>query len=274
MGGRMEIKYLPWTNRQKLNLYGSCKFDFHNHREILKSSHVIASGAEDVPCSAFRYHVDKFVTWTVNFLQLNINGTRKKTDELSSILHTHNIHVACLQETKLNSKLNLKVKGYTVIRKDIPTVVLEKTLPFKNSRGEICRDPLPIRGVATAVSAVSMIWGPLDSSTEAQTIIIFLPKHTINAYYPDNSPLNVELLQNLTDTSSETKIILGDLNAKSLSWGRWLLDTKIAQFEDLAADLDQGILNSDEDTYVSKPNGTASALEIFVISCHSTENSY
>ncbi|GFY71611.1 uncharacterized protein TNIN_428761 [Trichonephila inaurata madagascariensis] len=184
MGGRMEIKYLPRNNRQKLNLYGSGKFDFHNQRAILKSSHVIASGAEDVLCSAFRYHIDKFVTWTVNFLQLNIN----------------------------------------------------------------------------------------DSSTEAQTIIIFLPKHTINAYYPDNPILNVELLQNLTDTSPEIKIILGNLNAKSLSWGCWLLDTKGAQFENLAADLDQVILNSDEDTYVSRTNGTTSALETSVISCHSTEN--
>ncbi|GFY50198.1 hypothetical protein TNIN_149111 [Trichonephila inaurata madagascariensis] len=54
----------------------------------------------------------------MNFCQLNTNDTQRKTDELSSIFHTHNIHVDSLQKTKLNSELNLKVKGYTAIRKD------------------------------------------------------------------------------------------------------------------------------------------------------------
>ncbi|GFW17086.1 hypothetical protein TNCV_2762101 [Trichonephila clavipes] len=56
----------------------------------------------------------------MNFLQLNINDAQRKIDELSSTIHTQNIHVDTLQKTKLNSELNLKVKGYRDIRKDRP----------------------------------------------------------------------------------------------------------------------------------------------------------
>lgn len=88
---------------------------------ILESGHATASGAADASCSAVRDHVVKSVVRTVNFLQLNINGNRKKIEELSSILQTHDIHIPCLQETKLNPNLKVKVKGYTVIRKDRPS---------------------------------------------------------------------------------------------------------------------------------------------------------
>ncbi|GFS96676.1 hypothetical protein TNCV_4753911 [Trichonephila clavipes] len=52
-----------------------------------------------------------------------------------------------------------------------------------------------------------------------------------------------------------------------------LLDTKGAQFEELAAYQDLAILNSSEDTYVSKTNGTESALDMTAKRFHSTENS-
>ncbi|GIY51510.1 hypothetical protein CDAR_430941 [Caerostris darwini] len=71
----------------------------------------------DATRPAVRGHVGKYATRTINFLQLNINGTQKKVAELSGILHTNNIHVACLQGTKLNHKLSFKIKGYTAIRK-------------------------------------------------------------------------------------------------------------------------------------------------------------
>ncbi|GFU05474.1 hypothetical protein TNCV_3291161 [Trichonephila clavipes] len=50
--------------------------------------------------------------------QLDINGEQKKIDELFCLLHYNNVHVACLQETKLNPNLNLKIKGYTELWRD------------------------------------------------------------------------------------------------------------------------------------------------------------
>ncbi|GFY07778.1 hypothetical protein TNCV_4133751 [Trichonephila clavipes] len=85
---------------------------------LIPSLNATASGVTDATKPAVRGSVGKYATRTVNSLQLNINGTQKKCAELSDILNENNIHVARLQETRLNSKLHFNVKGYTTIRKD------------------------------------------------------------------------------------------------------------------------------------------------------------
>ncbi|GFY14402.1 hypothetical protein TNCV_1021671 [Trichonephila clavipes] len=68
-----------------------------------------------------------------------------------------------------------------------------------------------------------------SSSTEAQAINILLPNHTItlvNVYHPDNSPIHTNILHDLASISADTKMILGDINAKSPSWGCKTLDSK------------------------------------------------
>ncbi|GIY04786.1 uncharacterized protein CDAR_248481 [Caerostris darwini] len=192
---------------------------------------------------------------TINFLQLNINGTQRKVAELSDILHTNNIHVACLQETKLNHKLGFKIKGYTTIRKD---------------RSISTGGGLAFLVKTSDVKYIEVLANfPLHSTTEAQAINILLPEHTItviNAYHPDTAPIDTLFLQDLSSTTAETKIIFGDLNVKSPSWGNNLLDAKRKQIEDLIDDLNLTILNTGEITFVSKTNGTASALDITAIS--------
>ncbi|GFS73447.1 uncharacterized protein TNCV_1101661 [Trichonephila clavipes] len=69
-------------------------------------------------------------------------------------------------------------------------------------------------------------------------------------------------------------MILGDFNARSPSWGCKILDSKGDQLEDLADDLNLTILNTGENTYVSKTNGTASALDISAISYASANNAH
>ncbi|GFV59210.1 hypothetical protein TNCV_2339511 [Trichonephila clavipes] len=72
------------------------------------SNNATASGVADALCSDVREHSEKYATWHVlHILLLNINGTQRKTDELSCLLHDNNVHVACLQETKINPNLNL-----------------------------------------------------------------------------------------------------------------------------------------------------------------------
>ncbi|GIY26410.1 hypothetical protein CDAR_570001 [Caerostris darwini] len=103
---------------------------------------------------------------------------------------------------------------------------------------------------------------PPHSTTEAQALNILLPAHTItvlNAYHPDTAPIDTLFLQDLASTTAETKILFGDLNARSPSWGNNLLDAKGKQIEDLIDDLNLTILNTGEITFVSKTNGTASA---------------
>ncbi|GFU11909.1 hypothetical protein TNCV_2161681 [Trichonephila clavipes] len=107
-----------------------------------------------------------------------------------------------------------------------------------------------------------------ENSTEVQAITVLLPQQEvtiINAYHPDNSDINLDLLNTLLDTKSDTKILLGDLNAKSPSWRSRTLDLKGSQIEDLLCDNDLSILNDKRSTYLSKTNGTTSALDITVI---------
>ncbi|GFX31418.1 hypothetical protein TNCV_432601 [Trichonephila clavipes] len=116
-----------------------------------------------------------------------------------------------------------------------------------------------------------------SSSTEAQAINILLSNHTItlvNVYHPDNSLIDTNILQDLTSTSAYTKRILGDFNAMSPSWGCKILDSKGDQLKDLADYLNLTILNTGENTYVSKTNGTALALHISAISYASANNAH
>ncbi|GFU25044.1 hypothetical protein TNCV_3873441 [Trichonephila clavipes] len=85
---------------------------------LISCLNATASGVTDTTKSAVRGSVVKYAMRTLNFPQLNINGTQKKCAELSDILNGNNIHVACLQETRLNSNLHFNVKGYTTIKKD------------------------------------------------------------------------------------------------------------------------------------------------------------
>ncbi|GFX93621.1 reverse transcriptase domain-containing protein [Trichonephila clavipes] len=228
---------------------------------LIPGLNATASGVTDATKHAVRGFVGKYATRTVNFLQLNINGTQKKCAELSDILNENNIHVACFQGTRLNSKLHFNVKGYTTIKKDrvsgagggfaflvkTPEIKYIEILPTSNT----------------------------SSSTEAQAINILLPNHTItlvNVHHPDNSPMDTNILQDLASTSADTKMILGDFNARSPSWGCKILDSKGDQLEDLADDLNLTILNTAENTYVSKTNSPASVLGISDISYASANN--
>ncbi|GFV00990.1 hypothetical protein TNCV_4288191 [Trichonephila clavipes] len=131
----------------------------------------VLSGVTDATKSAVRGSVGKYATRTVNFLQLNINGTQKKCVELSDILNENNI-------------------------------------------------------------------------------------------------------QDLAFISADTQMILGDINARSPSWGCKILDSKGDKLVDLADDINLTILNTGENTYVSKTNDIASALDISAISYASANNAH
>ncbi|GFW17444.1 hypothetical protein TNCV_3240741 [Trichonephila clavipes] len=138
------------------------------------------------------------------------NAPDRKIEELTEILNVNKVHIACLQETKLNPNLKLKIKGLTTLRKDRKDraggglVFLVKSADIKFR--EIILPPTTDYN---------------ENSTEVQAMTVLLPQQEvtiINAYHPDNSDINLDLLNTLLDTKSDTKILLGDLNAKSPSW--------------------------------------------------------
>ncbi|GFW44338.1 reverse transcriptase domain-containing protein [Trichonephila clavipes] len=89
-----------------------------NSAILSDSDNVTAFGVADAPRVEVRAHGEKYATRTLNILQLNINGTQRKIEELTEILNVNKVHIACLQETKLNPNLKLKIKGFTTLRKD------------------------------------------------------------------------------------------------------------------------------------------------------------
>ncbi|GFX69254.1 hypothetical protein TNCV_3564301 [Trichonephila clavipes] len=92
-----------------------------------------------------------------------------------------------------------------------------------------------------------------ENTTEVQAITGLLLQQEvtiINAHHPDNSDINLDILNTLLDIKSDTKILLGDLNAKSPSWGSRTLDLKGSQIEDLLCDNDLSVLNDKRSTYL------------------------
>ncbi|GFW91902.1 RNA-directed DNA polymerase from mobile element jockey [Trichonephila clavipes] len=161
------------------------------------------------------------------------------------------------RKTKLNLNLKLKIKGFTTLRKD--------------------RKHRPDGGLAFLIKSADIKFREItlqpttdydENSTEVLAITVLLPQQEvtiINAYHPDNSDINLDLLNTLLDTKSDSKILLGDLNAKSSSWGSRTLDLKGSQIEDVLCDNDLSILNDKRSTYLSKTNGTTSAFDITAI---------
>ncbi|GFW33684.1 hypothetical protein TNCV_2212161 [Trichonephila clavipes] len=56
------------------------------------SDNVTAFGVADAPRVEVRAHGEKYATRTLNILQLNINGTQRKIEELTEILNVNKVY--------------------------------------------------------------------------------------------------------------------------------------------------------------------------------------
>ncbi|GFU63098.1 hypothetical protein TNCV_4123351 [Trichonephila clavipes] len=137
-----------------------------------------------------------FIGMSCQILTKSVHKSRK-IEELTEILNVNKVHIACLQETKLNPNLKLKIKGFTTLRKD-----------RKNRAGG---------GLAFLVKSADIKFREIimppttdydENSTEVQAITVLLPQQEvtiINTYHPDNSDINLDLLNTLLDIKSDTK---------------------------------------------------------------------
>jgi ribonuclease HI len=190
---------------------------------------------------------------TFNILQLNINGTQNKIPQLQNILHINNIDIACIQETKLNKNLKLKIHGYTTIRYD----------RHVNNGG----------GIAFLIKDNTKYSIDMDfdsqSLTEASSIKIYdiygETYNIVNVYHPPSNNIDTSLLHKLLEPKCKNKIMLGDFNAKSPSWGSTKLDSRGETIEDFLTEENLEILNNGSPTYLSRTNGSVSHLDITAI---------
>ena len=190
-------------------------------------------------------------------LQLNINGIKGKLGELENFLHSNNIAIAALQETKLQPKSkDPTITGYCSIRKDRD----------KNGGGLmfIIRDDIPFQ-----------LSDPLDlnnNNIEQQNITISTNNNDnleiINLYYPPASSTTDPRLINLSpllNNDNKHRLIIGDLNAHHTLWHSTITDTRGNLIADTIQDSPFIVLN--EDTHTRIPtNGQPTSPDISIIS--------
>ncbi|GFU22734.1 hypothetical protein TNCV_763091 [Trichonephila clavipes] len=103
-----------------------------NSAILSDTDNVTTFGVADSPRVEVRATDKKYATRTLNILQLNINGTLRKLEELTEIFNVNKVHTTCLQETKRNPNLKLKIKGFTNLRKDRKDLQMATLLSLLN----------------------------------------------------------------------------------------------------------------------------------------------
>ena len=187
-----------------------------------------------------------------NILQINCNGIGNSQHELSALLHSKGILVACIQESKLHSSsATPDFPNYTVIRRDRPAptrgggllTLVHHSIQYKN---------LPTDDLF-----------PNDSVTEHLAITAFInkvPINIFNIYIPPTSscPANFRASFDWLAQIEGDSLVLGDFNAHHVSW----FSSGTGGASERGEDLFQGMIDSDlttlnTDTPTRVPSGAA-----------------
>ena len=139
---------------------------------------------------------------TKSILQWNLNSLKTKFPRLENLILTENVGILALQETKNPTNKPIKIRGYKIFQKD------------RNARGG---------GVLIAVHK-NIPSTPLIVNTQLEVVActVFFNNYKLNIcnfYLPDHAHVDYDIITNILNSISEPKIILGDFNAKHISWG-------------------------------------------------------
>ena len=147
----------------------------------------------------------------MNFLQWNANGILNKKMELKDFLQRRDVHVALIQETKLQASSKTPTfPGYTSLRRDRTggaggglLTLISKNVPFTNITEQI---------IATL---------PQDTTLEIQSIKIRVGNKDYvlhNIYIPPTSSCPQGYRPNIGILAQNGTIITGDFNAHDSTW--------------------------------------------------------
>ena len=199
-------------------------------------------------------------------LQYNCNGIQNSHQEIAALLHSKNVLIACLQETKLGPNSNLRdFPNYCIIRRDRPSTagpnggglitLVHHSIPYT---------PLPTDHLFSQ-----------DAATEHLAITATINGHSINIYNiyippttscpPGFSPA-LEFLRTQDDS-----LFLGDFNAHHPSW---YSNSSSTRAEERGTDIHEAItdgglalLNGDSPTRVPS-NGAPTSPDLSIASPH------
>ncbi|KAI5731922.1 hypothetical protein M8J77_018439 [Diaphorina citri] len=173
-----------------------------------------------------------------SILQFNARGISGKCDEVLDFMHTHNIKLAAIQETKLTARSNLSERfGYTFVRQDRTqdegggiAFIIHNTLSYQPKA-------LPNPGTPLEQQAITLY----TSNSHITVVNMYIPPRSS---CPSGYKADISHLLELEDA-----LILGDINAHHPLWdSRAPADQRGEDITDQIEDSRFGILNEDTPT--------------------------
>ena len=183
-------------------------------------------------------------------LQLNINGLRRRSNELGVFLKENKIKIAALQETKLDPlSPSPSFHGYTILRKDRNqygggvAFLIHHSVQYHNLPNPIPNDP--------HLELLSISIPTPDGDTTITNV--YIPPRS--SCHPSYQPPFDDLLQ------GDNHLILGDFNAHHNLWFSSSEDTRGSRLYDAITSSPFGVLNENSPTR-APPNGPTTSPDL------------
>ena len=180
-----------------------------------------------------------------------MRGLRANLTDLRVLCQEKNPSVLCVQETKLQDKIDITLNNYKILRKD--------------SKSDIASG-----GVALLINT-SFLHSELPLDTPLQAIAARVSLHktvTIcSLYLPPASPENIIRKQDLIHLISQLPppfIIMGDFNGHSPLWGSNDENTRGQMIQSVFEELDICLFNNGSPTYINATSHLPFHLDLTV----------
>ena len=192
----------------------------------------------------------------MSILHWNCRGYRANFEELKTlIMHQRGPACICLQESFHGTKTPLPPRGYEILS-GVPVTSTDTT-----SR--------PSRGLLTLIkrgTPYSVITPTTD--LEALTVRIKLSReYTIcNLYISPTEEININSINELVSQLPRPFLILGDMNARSQTWGDSTGNPHGRVFEELLVSSEISLLNNNSPTHFHLQTASSSNIDLSLLS--------
>ena len=148
-------------------------------------------------------------TSCLRLMRWNANGISGKITELPTFLHSNNVNIVFIQETKLTKPL--KTPGWAAVRLD----------RYKNKGGDLLmliRDTIPFVDNTTALPQSANLH--LEQQGNSITMPYRQQLHILNIYIPPRSSCSAGHNASIAHLliNNEMSLIVGDINAHHSRW--------------------------------------------------------
>ena len=176
----------------------------------------------------------------MNIMQWNCNGIGNKVTMLAAYLHSTDVKITALQETKLGPKSKSPNFGsqYTLIRQDRPGGRQGGGLAFLIHQSVIFTRVEPANANDGTMEAMAI--KVKFNNSDVKIVNFCIPQ--LKSSYPDNYTASIQPLL------LSHGIVLGDANAHDGSWHASILDPRGISLATEIANSNFGVLNTDSPT--------------------------